>query len=253
MAKQVQIKHRWSTAVLFTADIPDDTPSGMEMRVALENATRAGAYLAVSNLADANLAGANLVGANLAGANLVGANLVGANLVGANLVGADLVGANLVGADLTDANLTRANLAGADLAGANLVGANLARANLAGADLARANLVGADLTDANLARANLAGADLAGAKWRDGVAINKRPIQLHGLYWNVTILDAHMQIGCELHTLAEWSAFDDARIVQMDGREALRFWRAHKESLLSLARGADRSFEPVTQDAKQPA
>lgn len=163
MAKQVQIKHRWSGAVLFTADIPDDTPSGMEMRVALENATRAGA-------------------------------------------------------DLTDANLARANLAGADLTGANLVGA-----------------------------------DLVGAKWRDGVAINKRPIQLHGLYWNVTILDAHMQIGCELHTLAEWSAFDDARIVQMDGREALRFWREHKDALLGLARGAGRSFDPVTQDAKQPA
>ena len=98
MAKQVQIKHRWSTAVLFTADIPDDTPSGMEMRVALENATRAGAYLAVSNLADANLAGANLAGANLAGANLAGADLAGANLARANLAGADLAGADLAGA-----------------------------------------------------------------------------------------------------------------------------------------------------------
>lgn len=196
--RQVQIKHRWNGSVLFTADIPDDTPSGMEMRVALENATRAGA----------DLADANLVGANLAGANLVGADLTDANLVGANLVGADLARANLVGANLARANLARANLVGAYLAGANLVG----------------------------------------AKWRDGVAINKRPIQLHGLYWNVTILDAHMQIGCELHTLAEWSAFDDARIVQMDGREALRFWREHKDALLGLARGAGRSFDPVVQE-----
>ena len=133
--------------------------------------------------------------------------------------------------------------AGANLADANLAGANLAGANLAGANLARAALAGADLVGANLA-----GAYLAGAKWRDGVVINKRPIQLHGLYWNVTILDAHMQIGCELHTLAEWSAFDDERIVQMDGREALRFWREHKDALLGLARGAGRSFEPVVQE-----
>ena len=198
MAKQVQIKHRWSGAVLFTADIPDDTPSGMEMRVALENATRAGAYLA---------------GANLAGANLVGANLADAYLVGADLTDAYLADAYLVGADLTDAYLARANLVGA-----------------------------------NLADANLAGANLAGAKWRNGIVITKRPVQVYGLLWAVTILDAHMQIGCELHTLAEWSAFDDARIVQMDGREALRFWREHKDALLGLARGAGRSFDPVVQE-----
>ena len=168
--KQVQIKNRWTGAVLFTADIPDDTPSGMEMRAALEKATQ-----------------------------------------------------------------ERANLAGANLARANLAGANLAGANLAGANLARANL----------ARADLAGADLAGAKWRDGVVISKTPIQLYGLHWSVTILDAHMQIGCELHSLAEWSEFDDARIVAMDGRDALRFWRDHKDALLSLARACGRSFDPV--------
>ena len=153
--KQVQIKNRWTGAVLFTADIPDDTPSDMEMRAALEKATQERA-----NLADANLAGANLAGAYLADANLAGANL-------------------------------------------------------------------------------------AGAKWRDGVVISKPPIQLYGLHWTVTILDAHMQIGCELHSLAEWAEFDDARIVAMDGRDALRFWRDHKDALLSLARSCGRSFDPV--------
>jgi hypothetical protein len=173
--KQVQIKNRWNGEVLYTADIPDDTPSGLEMRAALEKATQA-----------------------------------------------------------------RANLARAYLAGAYLAGANLARANLAGADLARADLAGANLAGADLARANL-----AGAKWRDGVVISKTPIQLYGLHWVVTILDAHMQIGCELHSLAEWAAFDDTRIVAMDGRDALRFWRDHKEALLSLARSCSRSFDPV--------
>ena len=188
--KQVQIKHRWAGAVLFTADIPDDTPSGMEMRAALEKATQE----------RANLAGANLARANLAGANLAGAYLA------------------------------RANLAGAYLADAYLADANLADAYLAGA---------------NLARANLARAYLADAKWRDGVVISQQPIQLYGLHWSVTILDAHMQIGCELHSLAEWSDFDDARIVEMDGRDALRFWREHKDALLSMARSCGRSFDPV--------
>ena len=68
--KQVQIKNRWTGAVLFTADIPDDTPSGMEMRAALEKATQERAYLAGADLARANLAHADLTGANLAGAYL---------------------------------------------------------------------------------------------------------------------------------------------------------------------------------------
>ena len=52
-----KIKHRYTGAVLFEADILDNTPSGMVVRAALEQATKA----------RANLAGANLAGANLAG------------------------------------------------------------------------------------------------------------------------------------------------------------------------------------------
>ncbi|MGE8629483.1 pentapeptide repeat-containing protein [Achromobacter denitrificans] len=86
-----------SGAVLFTADVPEGTESGLIARVALEQAVEAGA-----NLADANLAGANLAGANLAGANLRGAYLRGADLRGAYLRGADLRGANLRGANLAE-------------------------------------------------------------------------------------------------------------------------------------------------------
>ena len=131
----------------------------------------------------------------------------------------------------------------ADLAGADLAGANLARAYLAGANLARANLA-----DANLADANLADANLADAKWRDGITITQAPIQIYGLYWPVMILDEHMQIGCELHLLSEWQAFDDDRIGRMDARQAKKFWSAYKDALLSMARGAGRSFAPAAEE-----
>ena len=219
MAKQ-QIMNRWTGAVLFECEVPDGLDSGMAMRHALEKAVEARA---------------NLTGAYLAGANLADANLTGANLAGAYLTGANLAGANLTGANLADANLTGAYLADAYLAGANLTGANLADAYL----------TGANLTDAYLADANL-----AGAKWRDGIVITQQPIQISGLHWFVTILDQHMQIGCELHSLHDWERYDDRRIAEMDGRDALRFWRAHKEALLSLARSAGRSFEPVEQPAE---
>ena len=71
------IKHRYTDAVLYEADIPDDTPSGLQCRVALEKATTTGASLAGANLAGANLARANLAGANLDGAYLDGKKLLG--------------------------------------------------------------------------------------------------------------------------------------------------------------------------------
>ena len=148
-------------------------------------------------------------------------------------------GANLSCANLSDAYLSCANLSDAYLSGAYLSGANLTCANLSGANL----------TDANLTGANLTGANLTGAKWRDGVVINKVPIQLFGLHWRVTILDEHMQIGCELHKLSDWADYDDKRIAAMDGRDALRFWRAHKDVLLGLAKSAGRGVVQAPAEA----
>jgi hypothetical protein len=212
---QIDIKCRFTGRMLFS-----HTAEGNTIKATVEAAVSARANLAGAYLADANLADAYLADANLAGAYLARAYLAGAYLA-------------------------RANLADAYLADANLARANLARAYLAGAYLARANLADAYLADANLARANLAGAYLAGAKWRDDIVIQRAPLQLYGLPYPVTILDAHMQIGCELHTIAEWAAFDDARIVQMDNKTALTFWRAHKTALLALAASDGRGAKPV--------
>ena len=101
---------------------------------------------------------------------------------------------------------------------------------------ARAYLADADLAGADLADANLAYANLAGAEWRDGITVTRAPIQVYGLAYPIAILDAHMQIGCELHTFDEWDGFDDERISQMDGVNARRFWRDHKSSLMALCR-----------------
>lgn len=126
------IKHRYTNAVLYETDIPDDTPRGLQCRAALEKATQARANLAGAYLAGAYLDGAYLAGANLDGAYLAGANLAGATLDGAYLAGATLDGANLAGAYIAGANLVGAYIAGAYIAGAYLVGANLAGAYLAG-------------------------------------------------------------------------------------------------------------------------
>ena len=140
----IEIKHRYSGAVLRTVDAP-------------------------------NLRSADLYGANLRGANLYYADLRGANLRGANLSGADLYGANLYGADLSGANLLGANLYGADLLGANLRGANLSDANLLGANLLGANLRGArHLDDATRDALRIVPTDGAFVGWklcRDNVLV----------------------------------------------------------------------------------
>ena len=138
---------------------------------------------------------------------------------------------------------TGANLHGANLHGANLHGADLHGANLHGANLSGANLHRADLYGASLYGASLTGADLTGAKWTKSITITSPPIQISiPNYWPVFILDNHMQIGCEIHTFDEWGSFDDRRILEMDPRRALEFWRAYKPMLMAAckARGSHR-------------
>jgi hypothetical protein len=89
--------------------------------------------------------------------------------------------------------------------------------------------------EADGVRADLSGANLSGAKWRDDIIINRNPLVIAGLPYLVYILDQHMQIGCELHTLTEWGEFDDDRIARMDGVRARKFWDKFKVSLLALA------------------
>lgn len=113
-------------------------------------------------------------------------------------------------------------------------------------DQARAGRArGASLDGASLDGASLVGASLVGAKWRGGIIINRTPLFLAGLRYRVTILDAHLEIGCQIHRLSAWEVFDDAIITRMDGRTALAFWRAFKAPIPALARADGRDFSPV--------
>ena len=87
------------------------------------------------------------------------------------------------------------------------------------ADLSVANLYRADLSVANLGGANLGGANGVN-DWIKCIQIDQYPI---------TYTSDVMQIGCERHQINEWREFDDARILKMDGKAALKFWRKYKD------------------------
>ena len=193
----------WTARDPLEIEIPDDTPEYWRLRTAAEKA--------VSD---------------------------GASLDRASLDGASLIGASLDGARLDGASLDRARLDGASLNGASLIGASLDRARLIGASLDRASLIGA-----NLDGASLNGARLRETVWRGLVKINRAPLYVGGLAWPVWILDNHMQIGCELHTLNEWRGFDCARIARMDGVASRKFWKQWRDPLLAMAVADGRGVE----------
>jgi uncharacterized protein YjbI with pentapeptide repeats len=101
----IEIKHRYSGQILYTA------PDAQDVRAAVCEAVAA----------KADLSGADLGGADLHGAYLGGADLRGAYLHGAYLHGAYLGGAYLHGADLRGADLHGAYLGGAGLGGAGVL------------------------------------------------------------------------------------------------------------------------------------
>ena len=77
---KIEILNRWSAQVIFTAEIPDDTPERFRVRAAVVMAVEQRANLSAADLRAANLRDANLRDANLRDANLRAANLSDANL-----------------------------------------------------------------------------------------------------------------------------------------------------------------------------
>lgn len=147
------------------------------------------------------------------------ANLEYANLEGANLEGVNLRGANLKYADLASASLASANLIGADLTGLNL---------------SRANLTKAFLSRADLTLANLHGANLEGAILRGTIGNMKHVKSVFFETYPVTYTAEVMQIGCKNHSIEDWWSFDDRRIIKMDGKKALEWWRKWKPILQQI-------------------
>ena len=161
-----EIKHRFTEAVLFTADIPDDTPSRFQCRAALEQANAARANLRYSNLSGSNLSSSDLSGSNLSSSDLRGSDLRGSNLSGSDLRGSDLRGSNLSSSNLSSSDLSGSDLSGSDLSSSDLRGSDLSYSNLSGSDLSYSNLSGSNLRYSDLRGSDLRGSDLRGSDLR---------------------------------------------------------------------------------------
>ena len=131
-------------------------------------------------------------------------------------------------ADLNNADLRNADLRNAYLRNADLRNADLRNADLRNANLSDANLWNADLWNANLRNANLWNADLRNADLRNASGLNDYVKCIQIDTYAIAYTSDVMQIGCERHTISEWAEFDDKRILEMDGKTALKWWRKYK-------------------------
>ena len=50
----------------------------------------------------------------------------------------------------------------------------------------------------------------------------------NAFYYDITVTDKHIKIGCQQHLKSEWVDFTDEEIIGMDGKKALKFWRIFK-------------------------
>ena len=107
-----------------------------------------------------------------------------------------------------------------------------------GAYISGAYLMGADLRGADLRGAYLRGAYLSGADDKK-IKIEKTPLQVLGLHWDIIIFDSHMKIGCEFHSILDWAEYDDNRISKM-GSYALEFWEKSKSFLMDFCKANGR-------------
>lgn len=229
-----------SGEVQFTAEIncEESVSQAFKRRLAVLWALENGADLCGADLSIVNFIGinfsnvnfryANLRHANFSNVNLRNANLSKTDLRNANLRGANLCGANLRGAHLNGANLRKVYLRKADLSCTDLNSADLSGANFHYVYLNKADLKSVDLSDASLSGTNLSGTDLLCANLSGAHGINDWVKSLQIEEYPISYTSESMQIGCECHFISDWQKFDDTRILQMDGKRALRFWRKYK-------------------------
>ena len=63
------------------------------------------------------------------------------------------------------------------------------------------------------------------------------PINVSGLYYNVTIMDDHIAVDCVTRTIDEWiNEVTTEELLAFDGKPAVRFYRTYKEMLTVISK-----------------
>ena len=108
----------------------------------------------------------------------------------------------------------------------------------AAADAPKSELKRLAVLAALKAGANLRGADLIGIRLWGAAGNNRHVRSLQCGTYAVTYTADRLQIGRQNRAIADWWGFDDRRILEMDGRAALEWWRVWKPILQTIIAAA---------------
>lgn len=78
------------------------------------------------------------------------------------------------------------------------------------------------------------------ARVAEDAQVSKRPIFISGLYYNITITDTHIQVGCQCKTLEEWKSMTLEDLETNFGYEAVKFHDKYWKVIEHLAIGHQR-------------
>lgn len=63
----------------------------------------------------------------------------------------------------------------------------------------------------------------------------KSPINISGLYYNVTIMDDYIAVDCMTRTREEWMKISNRELILFDGKPAVRFFDEYRDMLNTVA------------------
>jgi len=145
-----------------------------------------------------------------------------------------------------DINLSCSDLSCCALYYSNFIVTNFTECDFRYSNFKYVNFALCNFTDCNLTGCDFSWCNFNHSIFKDtiitdaGDVINKIPTQITGFKWPVTIFEHHMKIGCEIHRISDWKAFDDKRINEMN-LGALDFWKKNKQFLLSACAANGRT------------
>ncbi len=164
---------------------------------------------------------ATIRGGDIRGGDIRGGTIWGGDIRGGTIWGGDIMGGTIRGGDIRGGDIRGGDIRGGDIWGGTIWGGTI---------------WGGDIWGGTIWGGDIRGGDIRGGTIRGGDIVKDSPIYIGGLQWNITIKSTHITIGCEHHTHKEWDKFSDKRILEMAGKDALKFWKSHKKTIIQFAK-----------------
>jgi len=170
------------------------------------------------------ICGSDMTGIVIEDQDLSGRNFSCCNLSGCSFINCNLSGCKFDRAIATNGYFSKCNLDGATFVGANLQFTRLESCSTSGLSLKYCNIHKTDFSGSRLDECDIYGTH--------GVCDYIKNIQIDT--YPVSYTYSRVQFGCENLSIGKIKDIDTKKLLELDGRNALRFWRKNKIIINSI-------------------